>query len=76
MKTILEIKKEIAEMDDVKKIKEYLEKNIVDKSVNAEYSQIAQKEVIRFANMCINHLSPKKAKKKRKPNEDQTTFLL
>ena len=43
MKTILEIKKEIAEMDNVKKIKEYLEENIVDKSVNAEARHLGAK---------------------------------
>lgn len=76
MKTILDRKKEIAEIDDPSKIKEYLEEHIIDKSVNAEYSQVAQKEIIRFANGCITHLSPKKARKKRKTNKDQTTFLL
>ena len=76
MKTINEVKKEIAELQDVKKIKEYVEEKIINKSAYAEYSQAAQKEIIRFANGCITHLSPKKARKKRKTNKDQTTFLL
>lgn len=72
MKTILDRKKEIAEIDDPSKIKEYLEEHIIDKSVNAEYSQVAQKEIIRFANKLIKIMTPeKKSKSKSKSDPSQ-----
>lgn len=59
-------------MDDPKKIKEYLEEKIINKSSYAEYSQVAQKEIISFGNKIIKLITPnKKAKSKSKSDPSQ-----
>ena len=74
MKTINEIKKEIAELGDPKKIKEYLEEKIINKSAYAEYSLKAQKEIVSFGNKLISIMTPKKKKKSKNDPSQQSGF--